>query len=265
MTTNNPSLVTARVDVASPIATSTGLLAKSAVFATSGGVQFIDATGAVFTPSAASPAGNFLPAAGSTYDIGAIGTRWKDGYFSGNVLTTSLQASAGGVAQTVARLFGVATTFNALSFTSAATGGSPSISAIGDDANVSLRVFGQGTGGVNFRNAANTITVFGVQNVSAALFGVAAENVQSTAGNGQTINAVSGSFRILAAGAQTTFVIANNRVLSADSVVICTFKRIDATATTISALAAANQITVTINAAATADTDVSFVVINPAV
>ena len=121
-----------------------------------------------------------------------------------------------------------------------------------------------GAGGINLRNAGNTITVFGVQAVSAASSGVAAENVQNTTGNAQTIDAVSGSFRILTAGAATTFVISNNRVLSADSVVVCTFKRIDATATVISALAAAGQFTVTINAAASADTDVSFMVINAA-
>lgn len=119
------------------------------------------------------------------------------------------------------------------------------------------------TGSIRFRNALNGITVLGVQSVNAsAFFGIVAENVQDTAGNAQTINAVSGSFRILTAGAATTFVITNNRVLNAGSVVICTFKRIDATATTISALASNGQFTVTINAAATADTDVSFLVIN---
>ncbi len=197
-------------------------------FPASGGIQGVDATGAVF--SLVTSTGSIIPAADNADDLGSAALEWRNGYFGSKVFTPTVQA--GGPAP----------------FT-----------------NASLSLLGVGTGGVNVLNSAGSATVFGAQNVSSTFFGLAVENAAaSTAGGSVTINAVSGRFR-LAIGGAGPFTITNNRLKDANSIVILALRQIDATTTRVVAEAGVGAFTVTLNAAPTAALDVDFIVINRAV
>lgn len=230
-----------------------------------GGVQFVDATGAVINPASAIPTASLIPATDATYDLGAVGTRWRIGYFSGSVMTPVLAARVGGVSTQVATLVADVAAVNVIALASSATTFTPSISADGTDTNVSLRLFGKGAGGIQIRNAANDATVFGVQNVSSTFFGVAMQNAgANVAGGSVTIDGVAGRFR-LATGVAGPFTITNNRVLSAASIVLLMPRSINATTTRVVATAGVGSFSVTLDAAPTVtDLDVDFIVINPA-
>lgn len=160
------------------------------------------------------------------------------------------------------------TIINGVNITPTVSTGSPVISPFlggpTPDTNVSLKIRGAGTGGVNIRDSLDTTTILGVQNVTGAILGIAVESSANTTGGAQIINTVAGSFRYLTTDG-TGFIISNNHVLSATSQVFLTFRRVDTTLLRVSALAAAGQFTVTGNAAPAANTDISFLVINAAV
>lgn len=129
---------------------------------------------------------------------------------------------------------------------------------------ISANHSGKGTGGVNLRNALNTITVFGSQNVSAAIFGFAAEaGATVTATGTQAVDGVSGRFTMVTTDG-TSKQINNNRVLSATSKVFLCPRRIDATAIGFAATCAAGSFTVTCTAAPTVDTPIDFFIVNTA-
>ena len=227
-----------------------------------GGVQFVDATGAVINPASAIPAASLIPATDATYDLGAVGTRWRIGYFSGSVMTPVLAARTGGVSEPVASLASVASAVNLIELASAATGGAPAIYPNGTDANVSLRLYGRGTGGIQIRNSGNTATIFGVQSVASGNYAPTlwASNDSGTPGNA-VINRPSGQVAVAIGAAAVTV---TNDLVTATSVVICTLQFIDATFTQIlSVVPGPGSFVITGNATATAATKIGFIVINP--
>jgi hypothetical protein len=77
----------------------------------------------------------------------------------------------------------------------------------------------------------------------------------------QEINKMCGTVNFAAAA--STLVVTNSRVTTS-SLVICTIRTVDATATAVtSVVPAAGSFTITLNAGATAETSVGFLVINP--
>ncbi len=154
---------------------------------------------------------------------------------------------------------------NGILATGSATGISPSLSpTAGGDANVGIKIVPLGTGKTTLRNALDTITVLGVENVSGAFFGIAAEGsvADTTGGTAITIEGVMGTFRILATAGVVPTVITNHRVLDGNSTCLLIPQRADATLTGLSAVCTANTITVVAAAVATANTDIKFIVFN---
>lgn len=94
--------------------------------------------------------------------------------------------------------------------------------------------------------------------------GFALSRAENTTGGSVTVDAIVGVFRILAGAGVAPITIVNNRVASVNSIVILTPKRSDATLAGLSGSCAANALTIQASANATADTDVQFLVINPA-
>lgn len=84
--------------------------------------------------------------------------------------------------------------------------------------------------------------------------------LDTSAATSFTINNASG--RVLVSAAASSFTV-NNSLVTANSAIVATVNSNDATAKTVLAVPTAGVITVTFNAATTANTDVSFLVINP--
>jgi hypothetical protein len=84
-------------------------------------------------------------------------------------------------------------------------------------------------------------------------------NINTTAGDSATIDAISGRFRKDTSGA--TFTLTNS-FINANSIILLTMVQLDATATRAVVSATSGSATITFDAAPTSNLDVNFLVIN---
>lgn len=125
--------------------TQTNLLG-SLSFPAAGGVQAVDALGAVLPLSSAT--GSLIPSQDNQNDLGSAALRWRAGYFGTSVQTPLLNTQVGGLPTSVLALAAAASAVNIVTVTSADIGNTPSIAATGNDGNIGLSIAAKGTGAV---------------------------------------------------------------------------------------------------------------------
>lgn len=113
---------------------------------------------------------HLLPGTGNSYDLGARTTAFRSGYFDTAVETPLIRDTNGNEAIVVGA---TASAVNHLGVTNAATGNAVALSALGDDAAVSLDVAPKGTGTGSLRSGAGTARIQW-DNTGLGFFGAAA-------------------------------------------------------------------------------------------
>jgi hypothetical protein len=150
-----------------------------------------------------------------------------------------------------------ASAVNEITISNAATGSGPTILATGDDMNIDLKLTAKGTGVVN---TSGDLTVGGTVTTSGIADSNSGSNINTTGGD-QTINSMSGRFRILT-GFDTDVIITNSLVTNS-SIIICTITSGNSSGTFIqSAIPSSGFFTVTIDAGVGYDLDINFLIIN---
>jgi hypothetical protein len=189
---------------------------------------------------------------------------------SPSITTTSTgTASLFNTAALTGNLFGAATTINightataaqTVNMFTASTGASTYNIATGATAAATTKTINIGTGGVASSTTNINIgsTNGGQINMNRKIVFQATETAGGTTG-AQTINQPSGSVNF-AAGA--TSIVITNSLATTTSHIFCTLETNDATAVIKNVVRAAGSFTINLNAAATAETRVGFLVIN---
>jgi hypothetical protein len=173
--------------------------------------------------------------------------------FVGNVTGNILDSNSNGLITGST----TASAVNEITIANAATGSGPTISATGDDTNIDLNLTAKGTGVVN---TSGDLTVGGTVTTSGIADSNSGSNINTTGGD-QTINSMSGRFRILT-GFDTDVIITNSLVTNS-SIIICTITSGNSSGTFIqSAIPSSGFFTVTIDAGVGYDLDINFLIIN---
>lgn len=115
------------------------------------------------------------------------------------------------------------------------------------------------TRGIHINPTLTAAADFRALDIAAGKIFYAATNTAGGTTGAQTINKISGTVNFAAAA--TTLVVTNNLVTTA-SIIFCVVRTNDATATIKNVVPAAGSFTITLGAAATAETSVGFMVIN---
>ena len=158
---------------------STGRPICSLSFPAAGGIQGIDALGAVLPLVGAT--GSLIPAADNVDDLGTLALRWRVGFFGTTVSTPAIGVPVAGVVQAVATISSVASAVNGLDIASAATGNAPSISAVGSDTDINLTVAAKGAGILTVANAARVVQTVQTSGAQSAFKVTGAANTGVTA------------------------------------------------------------------------------------
>lgn len=156
-------------------------LLGSLSFPAAGGVQAVDALGAVLPLSSAT--GSLVPAADNGDDLGQITTplRWKSGFFGTSVMTPTLTVYVAGVEALVLKLSNSGTAVNYFNATNAATGVAPVLSVTGTDADINLGLAAKGTGVIVLTSPETINPTVATSGIPSALRVTGAENTGITA------------------------------------------------------------------------------------
>lgn len=156
-------------------------LLGSLSFPAAGGVQAVDALGAVLPLSSAT--GSLVPAEDNADDLGQITTplRWKSGFFGTSVMTPTLTVYVAGVEALVLKLSNSGTAVNYFNATNAATGVAPVLSVTGTDADINLGLAAKGTGVIVLTSPETINPTVATSGIPSALRVTGAENTGITA------------------------------------------------------------------------------------
>lgn len=156
-------------------------LLGSLSFPAAGGVQAVDALGAVLPLSSAT--GSLIPSQDNQDDLGQITTplRWKSGFFGTSVMTPLLTTYVAGVEAAVLKLSNSGTAVNYFNATNAETGAAPVLSVTGTDADINLGLAAKGTGVIVLTSPETINPTVATSGIPNALRVTGAENTGITA------------------------------------------------------------------------------------